>query len=437
VDEHARLDGVKEKLRRIESMYEKYMVIFVTPSLFLGVFIAHVSQDFADAINSAVSKFVDLYTYLAPLIIFLFLTPALSRIINAKEARRFWGRAMYYFAKRRLAACVFSILLSFLFFNLPLFSDNQVRVDSALLTTLQSFVWMITHSPYFLAIWASVIVGVVSYRFRRLSDALERCLAIIEGAGNYMLPLSPLFLLSVGAYLYSLPKSLNDSFEVDLPWLNTINIGWLKLDPNTSWGMVMTYVVGSLLIGVACSLWHIPLVLWTKYKAKDFSITNYYRGFWIKLYPLLWSTSSETLALPLELYSIKKYAPQVKDEVRRFVAVMGNNLDSNGTVICVFVLLALVTSILGSPVSLFELLLCVPIVFFIAYGIPGIPGELILFASPIAELLNIPQRILPVFLALYMGLQMGLPDSFRTAANVTDDFLNAILLNDDYIKAHA
>jgi len=73
-------------------------------------------------------------------------------------------------------------------------------------------------------------------------------------------------------------------------------------------------------------------------------------------------------------------------------------------------------------------------VFLIAYGVPGLPGELILFAGPIAVLINIPETVLPIFLVLYSGLQLGLPDSFRTGNNSTDDCIFSILLDDIYKK---
>ena len=79
----------------------------------------------------------------------------------------------------------------------------------------------------------------------------------------------------------------------------------------------------------------------------------------------------------------------------------------------------------------------VPIVFLISYGVPGIPGELVLFAGPMATMLNIPEPMMPVFLAVYLGIQLGLPDSFRTGNNSADDYVQAILVNAVYEKRYA
>ena len=94
--------------------------------------------------------------------------------------------------------------------------------------------------------------------------------------------------------------------------------------------------------------------------------------------------------------------------------------------------MGVVANIIGFKLSLIELLFCIPIVFLIAYGVPGIPGELVLFTGPIALCLNLPEAIVPLYLALYSGLQLGLPDSFRSGNNVTDSMLYAALLNDVY-----
>ena len=91
-------------------------------------------------------------------------------------------------------------------------------------------------------------------------------------------------------------------------------------------------------------------------------------------------------------------------------------------------------SILGLEFSLLELLLCIPVAFLISFGIPGIPGELLLFAGPLALVLGIPPEVVPLFLTLYLGLQIGLPDSFRTGGNTTNNYLYAIILNETYIK---
>ena len=89
---------------------------------------------------------------------------------------------------------------------------------------------------------------------------------------------------------------------------------------------------------------------------------------------------------------------------------------------------------IGLHFSLVELLFAIPVAFLISFGIPGIPGELFLFAGPLAMILGVPAELLPVFLSLYLGLQIGLRDSFRTGANTTNNYVYCILLNGAYEK---
>ena len=62
---------------------------------------------------------------------------------------------------------------------------------------------------------------------------------------------------------------------------------------------------------------------------------------------------------------------------------------------------------------------------------------MVLFAGPMATMLNMPAEMLPVFLAVYLGIQLGLPDSFRTGSNSTDDYIGAILMNAVYEKRYS
>lgn len=86
---------------------------------------------------------------------------------------------------------------------------------------------------------------------------------------------------------------------------------------------------------------------------------------------------------------------------------MGSYLNINGTLIAVFVFAGAVANISGAKISLMQLIFAVPLVFLLDYSVPGLPRELLLSA----------------FLPLYIGLQVGVSDSFRTGNNSTDDCL--------------
>lgn len=421
---------IKQLYSLVTRKVDKYLFFITISAFILGLVAAAIFSSFGNIVNSLIESFIDGYGYVAPFVIFIILTPALVRIF--KSDGKFGFYAIKWFAVRKVLASIWAVIFTVIIFKFSIFPNHSSSLTAALSKTLSSFLWMAVHSPYFWAMYASIAVALVSVKTGALQCFLDKAANNIEHVGGLLEPLIPLLMFTIGAYIYSLPRhlqGLNSGIT-----LNTINIFGFSLNPNTSIGMILIYVAGALLVAIACFLWHFTLILLSKYKVQGFSIKSYFKDYWIRVYPLLWATSSEALATPLNLYLVKKYAPQVKTVVRRFIIGVGSYMNINGTLICVFVLAGLVGKVLGLDFSLFELLLAIPIVFIISYGVPGIPGELVLFAGPLSIMLNIPVQILPVFLALYIGLQIGLPDSFRTGNNSTDDYLCCVYLNNTYLK---
>ncbi|MBA7626116.1 hypothetical protein ES703_33558 [subsurface metagenome] len=411
-----------------------FLPIISILALGAGVLLGSSSEKLSDIVNTSVSGFIDGYSYGAPLLIFLVLAPALSRLLTSRRQGSFGLYVVGWLSVTKILACLWGVLFTVAIFGLPLLPEHSSSLGSALAQTSRYLFSMLTYSHYFWAIYASIITSIIALRVRRLARLLDRSVAGIEQIGHYFQFIIPLFMLAVGVYVQSLPRYLGQQLGLEgtEAGFQTLDILGLHLDPNTGSGMVMTYVVGALLVGAACFIWHFGILGLAKYKVRQFSLKAYFKNYWIKMYPLLWSTSSEALAMPLNLYILKKNAPWVRSSVRRLVAGSGSWLCTNGTLICVFILLGLVGMIMGLRFSLIELLMCIPVVFFISYGIPGIPGELILFAGPLALLLNIAPEVLPLFLTLYIGLQIGLPDSFRTGGNTTNNYVYCILLNPAY-----
>ena len=133
--------------------------------------------------------------------------------------------------------------------------------------------------------------------------------------------------------------------------------------------------------------------------------------------------------MPLNMSLIKRSYKEVKRTVRKLVIGLGAYMNINGTTMHVILLAGFVARLVGYEPSLIQLALGVPIIAIVGYGVPGIPGELVLFAVPVVKILNLPEPAIAIFMALYLALQVGLPDSFRTGANVTDNGIYALGLN--------
>lgn len=379
-------------------------------------------------------SFIDGYGYFAPIAIYLILTPTLTKLfLSQSRGKQFAKYTVKWFVVARIIACVYGVIWTAIAFGLPLHSGVD-GFAGAIKESLSSLAWMLTHSVYFYAVYASAITVYIACKIPKLANRLAKGVELIEYMGQFIIPLIPFLMMAIGAYVTILPEILEQSLgaNVDDVRANAVTILGFTVDITTSLGMVLLYILGALLTGFVSGIWHLGLLVLVKRAKPDFSVKEYFSVYWIKVYPMLWATSSEALGTPLNLHMVKKFCPSIPDEVRQFVVGTGSFLNINGTIINVFLMTGLVASVLNIDVSLVQLLLSIPIVFLIGYGVPGIPGELILFGGPMALAIGVSPELMPIFLGLFIGLQIGLPDSFRTAANSTDECLCAIILNKRY-----
>ena len=420
--------------------FEKYLLVLVIGGLVAGIWVASFSQTLVDYVDSTVNLFMDGYGYVAPVAIFLILTPSLARLFATRRMGWFGLFVLGWFAGRKILAGLWAVAFVFLVFRIPFLPQGSLSLADGIMQTLESLGTMMLTSSYFWAMYAAVGVSLVSTRIERLTRLLEKIMDGVELGGSYLMPAMPVFMFAIGAYIYGLPDNVQEQIglgEEGRGVLLDLNIWGWETSPNTSTGMITIYVLGAVLTGVACLIWQLVFLVIARSQERRFSIIGYFKNYWIRVYPLLWATSSEALATPLNLYLTKRHAPWIPSPIRRFTIGVGSYLDINGTIINVFILGATVLLILGLNVSVIELLLIIPVVFLISYGVPGIPGELVLFAGPMATMLSIPDASIPVFLAVYIGIQLGLPDSFRTGSNSTDTFVGAITMNSIYERRFA
>ena len=427
-------------ITRVMNWFEKYVLVLVIGGLISGIAVASVSNTVVDRVDTTINIFMDWYSFIAPVAIFLILSPSLARMFATRKTGKFGLLVLNWFAIRKVLASIWAIAFILVVFRIPFLPQGSVSLADGLGQTMGTLGDMMLTSTYFWAMYAAIAVSLISIKVERLTRFLEKIMDIVEVMGSYLLPIMPVFMFGIGAYIYGLPGNVQEQVGLNADGrsvLLDLNIwGWVT-SPQTPTGMITIYVLGALLTAVACFMWQFVFLVLARAYEPRFSIIGYFKNYWIKVYPLLWATSSEALATPLQLHLTKKHAPWIPSSIRRFAIGVGSYMDINSTIINVFILGTIVLLILGLDVSVVELLLLVPVVLLISYGVPGIPGELVLFAGPMATMLNIPEPMLPIFLAVYLGIQLGLPDSFRTGSNSTDDYVQAILINAVYEKRYA
>jgi Na+/H+-dicarboxylate symporter len=384
----------------------------------------------APAAEWLLSLLVGAYSTIAPVVIFLILAPALAKLLRSEGsvAPIVAMRTVAFFVTLRIWACLLAIVCVALAFGLPLVEPGTSTHAAAVSTSLYDLGRIGLQSRWFAALAASIAVALVIHRSQHAAvRAFVRIPDLVEEAGAWITRATPLFLFLIGIYVSSLPEAITGYIAHASTPLAPVRLLGASIVTSTNRGFLATYVALSLLTGVVCTLWHALLVAAARARVEGLSLRKYIGRYVSQVYPLAWSTCSESLATPVNLHAMRRNFPWVETAFRQFATGLSTNININGTIICAFIMIAAVAQMTGVPISAASLLMCAPVIFLIGFGVPGMPGELLLFAGPIAAVLGVPPQQQDAFILLYVTLQLGLPDSFRSGANVTDS-APAILL---------
>ena len=414
--------------------FARYSTIYAVLGFGLGLGLGSIFS-FAGLLEAGLEVIVGAYGNVTPLVIFCILAPSLLRICQQEgtDGRQFSIYTVFWFAKLRLVACLLAVALVSLVYTLPLFGGGSVE-NAAFITPFRSLGQTLVRSPYFFAIYASIIAVLLLWRRRGwFVRTFAQLPEFVEKLGEVFTFVVPVFTLLVGIHVVTLPQVLEAHFAAyPNSTFGKVTLFGASFDTTTAGGILQVYLMLSLLTGLICSIWHTALLLYVRYKLPGLSIRAYFTQYFLKIYPLLWATSSEALSTPLNMHLLKELYPNIDPAVRRFSVGIGSIININGTLTCCFVMIPAVCMMLGLPISVLSLLFCLPIIYILGFGVPGIPGELVLFAGPIMIVLMVPEPLQSAFLLTFLGLQIGLPDSFRTGANSTDDGPASLLLNEVY-----
>lgn len=364
------------------------------------------------------------------MVIFLILAPSLVKLLRDERsiAPVVAMRTVVFFVVLRVWASLLAIVCVVLAFGLPLVTAGPSLFTASITTSLRDLVRLALHSRWFAALAASIAVALLVHRSRHAAvRAFVRIPDLIEDAGALITRVTPLFLFLIGVYVASLPEAITGYVAHAAASLAPVRIAGASIETSTNRGILITYVALAALTGVVCTLWHVLLVAAARARIERLSLRRYLTWYVARVYPLAWATCSESLSTPANLHAMRRTFPWVDPAFRQFAAGLATNVNINGTIICAFIMIAAVAQMTGAPVSAASLLVCAPVIFLIGFGVPGLPGELLLFAGPIAAVLGIPVQQQGAFILLYVTLQFGLPDSFRSGANVIDS-APAILL---------
>jgi|GEM_PF-4707947 Na+/H+-dicarboxylate symporter len=388
-------------------------------------------------IGAAAQKLVGYYELAAPVLVFSILGPSILRLLRHERAelQRFSVFAVAWFSLLRLCVCVVAALVIALIYGLPLGTGpspaTSTPINREFLLSLAENRYLATFGLACLCAYLlRNLDGPWVDRFLRLPDA-------IEAAGNFLTRLTAPFGFLVGVYIISLPDILlTSSRQIGDAALQPLVFGWFQFETSTASGLMSAYLAVSALTAGLCLALHGTLVAWARLRIPGFTIRGYLQGYLLRVYPLIWSTGAESLAIPTNLATLRRYGRGIPDALRDLTVGLAATLNLNGSLICSLVLVPAVCATIGHPLPLAAFLACLPVVFVLGYAIPGIPGELIVFADPLAQALGISGGERDLFLLLFLGWQIGLTDAFRSAGSATDAVPSTLLLTNAYRRRY-
>ena len=381
------------------------------------------------AIGSVAQRMVGIYELGAPVLLFVILGPAMLKLLrqDSGEPRRFTIFAVVWFSLLRLAVCLAATLAVTLLYRLPLSEPAGTGVRWGSMLTLSENRYVLTVAAACLAAW------LLRHRTGRAVDFFLRLPDFVEQAGNFVTRLTPLFGFLVGVYIVSMPDMLTSAIgRMPDAALRPVVFRWFSIETGGVGGAMTVYLAVTAITALLCFGLHASLVAWARLALPGFSVRGYLSGYLIRVYPLIWSTGAESLAIPANLATLRRYGGGMPDALRDLTAGLAATLNLNGTLICCLVLTPAVCMAVGHPLSVVELLACLPLIFGLGYAIPGIPGELAIFADPIAQALGLSGGERDLFLLLFLSWQIGLTDAFRSAGSATDAVPATLLLTHGY-----
>ena len=224
---------------------EKHLLVFVLGGLFAGIGVASISQPVVDRVDAIVNTFMGLYDFVAPIAIFLILTPSLIRLFSTGRMGRFGLFVIKWYAIRKVLACLWAILFILIVFRIPILPQGSLSLSDGITQTLRSLGEMAATSSYFWAMYAAVAISIISTKIPLLTSALERLMNLVELAGSYLMPVMPVLMFAIGAYIYGLPGNVQEQIGLGIDAKSTmlhLDIWGWSTNPQTSTGMIDSLV---------------------------------------------------------------------------------------------------------------------------------------------------------------------------------------------------
>lgn len=358
------------------------------------------------AISTVGISILRVLTTITPVLIFCALSPAVAVLTKRGLAGRFALSVVAWYVASVAASALFGVVVSSLWFGLPLSSPgSSPHVDA--LRLINQLGWKGASIPVW-AIAASV-VGIVSSGIQWLFRALERLRHGVQWATSKLAyvfaPLTFVFAVMIG-----------QSFGAKAGLSHYLTVVFYTLVLCSCWSAISLFVVSRL--------------------SKDQPVKRLVGEYVLPVAVVAASTSSSVATFPFNLDRVKSYG--VRSEVADFVIPFGV-MTQEGSAMAYLAYGPLIGAhFLGLDVTWVTMLLAYPAVLLFALASPGLPagvGTAVWKGMLFASLLGLDKTAEQTFLASWVALASGIPDMIRTAVNVTSDGLTAIYFNESFERS--
>ena len=123
---------------RTMNWFEKWLLALVLGGFIAGVVVASISQPVVDQVDSTINMFMDWYAFIAPLAIFLILSPSLARMFSTRSMGTFGLLVLCWFAIRKVLASLWAVAFVLIVFRIPILPQGSVSLADGLEQTMGS-----------------------------------------------------------------------------------------------------------------------------------------------------------------------------------------------------------------------------------------------------------------------------------------------------------
>lgn len=377
------------------------MNIAVILALFVGIaFGAWAPKGLSGPVAQAAGFFIKILVKLVPYIIAATVTAAISNLIKQGRAGRFAGNVILWYVGTSALAAFYGMAFAVLYLRLPLdvsVLGNPVKLVGELFVMMKAGLTL----PWMIALYVAVAFGIIGAYVEPIYKVFSRTLELVEEFGRYI----ALLLVPI---VFAFGTSLS-----------------LKVGPKLG---LQYYGLITLLTGILCLAWQVAYLYFLQWLTgeRTRSIASRY---WLPVGLWAWSTASSYSTLPVNLYKAREYG--VRKEVRDFIIPLGATVNMDGGALGNLFVVLIVFAMFGIHFDATFPLLIYPALVIFSIATAGIPavGPGLYIATVVSTMLGVPEPTKTTLITTALALVSGLPDSFRTLVNATDDGFMAIGFN--------